>query len=74
MKDHHTYENGLKYKPDYKWPEKDTVEICPRCNDTLELISEHKAYFGKPWWCTKCQWQFSVEDLENINSKKEKKI
>ena len=20
MKEYHTYENGLKYKPDYKWP------------------------------------------------------
>ena len=29
MKDHHTFENGLKYKPDYKWPESGSERNCP---------------------------------------------
>ncbi len=64
MKEYHTYENGLKYKPDYKWPENGSQKDCPRCNDSLEIVKKDNAYYGKPWWCSKCQWQFSEEDLE----------
>tara|TARA_B100001250_G_C19574116_1_gene688972 strand:- start:86 stop:310 length:225 start_codon:yes stop_codon:yes gene_type:complete len=66
MKDHHTYENGLKYKPDYKWPKQDSKENCPRCSESLELMENNKTYYGKPWWCAKCQWQFSQEDLDKV--------
>ena len=23
-------------------------------------------YYGKPWWCYKCKWQFSEEDFPNM--------
>mgnify|MGYP003958417157 FL=1 len=72
MQEHHTYENGLKYRPDYKWPEKGTERDCPRCNDSLELVDDLKTYFGKPWWCVPCQWQFSEEDLDADNESAEK--
>ncbi len=70
MKEYHTYENGLKYKPDYKWPKDGSQKDCPRCNESLEIIKENKAYYGKPWWCSSCQWQFSEEDLEKAFSSK----
>ena len=60
-----SYESSFKFKPDYKWPEKGSVQACPRCNEQLELIENRKTYFGKPWWCVPCQWQFSEEDLVN---------
>ena len=58
-----SYDGGLKFKPDYKWPEKGSVEVCPKCSEKLELGENRKTYFGKPWWCVTCQWQFSEEDL-----------
>ncbi|SVC52244.1 uncharacterized protein METZ01_LOCUS305098, partial [marine metagenome] len=30
-------------------------------------------YYGKPWWCFKCKWQFSEEDLEEIKASKKSK-
>ncbi|MBT3300176.1 MAG: hypothetical protein HN657_02015 [Candidatus Marinimicrobia bacterium] len=67
MQDHHTHEKGLKYKEDYLWPALDAKRNCPKCNEALERQEDEPTYFGKPWWCGKCQWQFSEEDL---NSKK----
>jgi transposase-like protein len=63
MENNISYDGGFKFKPDYKWPEKSTKKECPRCNEQLELIENRKTYFGKPWWCVPCQWQFSEEDL-----------
>ena len=63
MENNISYDGGFKFKPDYKWPEKGTKKECPRCNKQLELIENRKTYFGKPWWCVPCQWQFSEEDL-----------
>ena len=37
---HHTYEDGLKYKADYKWPEPGTVKTCPKCKRPLELCED----------------------------------
>ena len=34
---HHTFEEGLKYRPDYAWPEDGTERVCPKCQGTLEL-------------------------------------
>ena len=34
---HHTFEDGLKYKPDYKWPEPGSERECPKCKVKLEL-------------------------------------
>lgn len=73
MQEHHTFENGLKYRPDYKWPESGTERDCPRCNEYLEIIENVKTYFGKPWWCAPCQWQFSEEDLDKIETKSKAK-
>ena len=50
---HHTYEDGLKYKPDYKWPEPGTVKNCPKCKRPLELCEDSPSYYGKPWWSYK---------------------
>ena len=58
-----SYDGDFKFKPDYKWPEKGSVELCPKCSEKLELVENRKTYFGKPWWCVPCQWQFSEEDL-----------
>ncbi|MDB9854270.1 hypothetical protein OAC91_03445 [Candidatus Marinimicrobia bacterium] len=69
MHKHHTSEDGYKYKPDYKWPDLGTIKNCPRCNDELELIENKDSYFGKPWWCAPCQWQFSEEDLATLEEK-----
>ena len=46
MQEHHTFENGLKYRPDYKWPESGTERDCPRCNEYLEIIENVKTYLG----------------------------
>ena len=69
MHKHHTSEDGYKYRPDYKWPDLGTIKNCPRCNDELELIENKDSYFGKPWWCAPCQWQFSEEDLATLEEK-----
>jgi len=29
----------------------------------MQLNEDNPAYFGKPWWCPKCQFQFSEEEL-----------
>ena len=73
MIEHHTFEKDLKYRPDYAWPEEGTERDCPRCNEAMELVPNLETYFGKPWWCAPCQWQFSEEDLEQveIDSKEE---
>ena len=67
---HHTYEDGLKYKPEYKWPEPGTERDCPTCKRHLELAEDLPSYYGKPWWCYKCKWQYSEEDLAEIQTSK----
>ena len=73
MHHHHTLEDGFKYRPDYKWPEPGSEQDCPRCGNQLELVENKESYYGKPWWCAPCQWQFSEEDLSQveIDSKEE---
>ena len=68
---HHTFEDGLKYRPDYEWPETGTEKKCPRCQRELELVENSPSYYGKPWWCYKCQWQFSEEDFAKMDSSEE---
>ena len=65
---HHTFEEGLKYRPDYEWPEAGTEKKCPKCQRELELVENSPSYYGKPWWCYKCQWQFSEEDFAKMDS------
>ena len=68
---HHTFEEGLKYRPDYEWPEPGTEKKCPKCQRELELVENSPSYYGKPWWCYKCQWQFSEEDFAKMDSSEE---
>ena len=68
---HHTFEDGLKYRPDYEWPESGTEKKCPKCQRELELVENSPSYYGKPWWCYKCQGQFSEEDFAKLNSSEE---
>ena len=63
---HSIYEGGLKYRPDYKWPNPGTDRKCPRFEHSLEIIEDKPNYYGKPWWCYKCQWQFSEEDFPGM--------
>jgi transposase len=57
----------VKFRPDYKWPEPGTQRKCPKCDHDLELQKNVPEYYGKPWWCPACQWQFSEEDLEKLS-------
>ena len=66
MENDYSYDGGFKFKPNYKWPEAGTKKDCPKCGDQLELIENRNTYFGKPWWCVPCQWQFSEEDLAKV--------
>jgi hypothetical protein len=68
---HHTFEEGLKYRQDYEWPEPGTEKKCPKCQRELELVENSPSYYGKPWWCYKCQWQFSEEDFAKMDSSEE---
>ena len=64
MDSHHTFEDGLKYKPDYVWPAAGAKRKCPKCKDSLELVENKDNYYGKPWWCAPCQWQYAEEDFQ----------
>ena len=68
---YHAFEDGLKYRPDYEWPEPGTEKKCPKCQRELELVENSPSYYGKPWWCYKCQWQFSEEDFAKMDSSEE---
>ena len=46
MKDHHTYENGLKYKPDYKWPEPGSERNCPKFDHNLSWLKMYLITLG----------------------------
>ena len=72
MLEHHTFEKGVKFRPDYKWPEEGAERDCPRCEQSLELVEDLDLYYGKPWWGPPCQWQFSEEDLDGMTDAKEK--
>ena len=64
MQDHHTPDPAFKFKPDYKWPEPGNEGNCP-IDPTIpwQLKEDEPSYYGKPWWCYKCQFQFSEEDV-----------
>ena len=67
---HHTFEDCLKYRPDYEWPEPGTERKCPKYEHSIELVENRPSYYGKPWWCYKCQWQFSEEDFPGMECPK----
>ena len=41
---HHTFEEGLKYRPDYAWPEDGAERDCPKCQETLEIVENDPSY------------------------------
>jgi ssDNA-binding Zn-finger/Zn-ribbon topoisomerase 1 len=59
------YDPAIKFRVDYQWPDESTERDCPKCNTPMQLNENEETYFGKPWWCPKCQWQFSEEELTN---------
>ncbi len=63
MDDFSIYDPAIKFRPDYKWPLAGTERDCPKCATTMQLNENSETYFGKPWWCSKCQWQFSEEEI-----------
>ena len=67
---HHTFEEGLKYRPDYEWPEPGTERKWPKYEHSIELVEYRPSYYGKPWWCYKCKWQFSEEDFPGMECPK----
>lgn len=63
MNDIRKFDDPLKFRPDYEWPEKGSERDCPKCGTGMQLVENRPEYFGKPWWCHKCKWQFSEDDL-----------
>ena len=59
-------DNDVKFRPNYKWPKEGTEKKCPKCSKPLQLQENLPQYYGKPWWCYKCQWQFSEEDFPEM--------
>ena len=67
MKDHQIPDPPVKFRPHYQWPKPGTKHDCPKCGNPLELIEEQPSYYGKPWWCDTCQWQYTEEDFVSPN-------
>ena len=65
MSNNQNLDNSVKFRPDYQWPEKGSKQDCPKCNDPMQLQENLSEYYGKPWWCHTCQWQFSEEELQS---------
>jgi|TARA_B110000093_G_C12742623_1_gene315045 hypothetical protein len=63
MSNNQELDNSVKFRPDYKWPSEGSERNCPKCDKAMQLQEDLDAFFGKPWWCYSCQWQFSEEDL-----------
>ena len=57
-------DNDVKFRPNYKWPKEGTEKKCPKLDEPLQLQKNLPQYYGKPWWCHFCQWQFSEDDLK----------
>ncbi|MCH2446309.1 MAG: hypothetical protein MK230_02950 [Candidatus Marinimicrobia bacterium] len=58
-----TFDEPLKFNPDYNWPDEGTEKDCPKCNGVLTLNEKSISYKGKPWWCGTCRWQFTDEEV-----------
>lgn len=63
MDDIRTFDDPLKFKPDYSWPKEGANRNCPKCENPMQLNEDNPNFYGKPWWCPSCQWQFSEEEL-----------
>ena len=64
MTDNHNIEESIKFRADYTWPKEGSKRNCPRCDNSMQLQADIRDYYGKPWWCHACQWQFSEEELK----------
>ena len=60
-----SYDGGFKFKPDYKWPEKGSEEICPKCSEKLELIENRKHILESLGGAFLVNGNFSEEDLQS---------
>ena len=60
---HHTFEEGLKYRPDYEWPEPGTEKKCPKCQRELELVENSPSYYGKHGGATNVNGSFQRRTL-----------
>jgi len=63
MSNNQNLDNIVKFRPDYNWPKDGAKRDCPKCNKAMQLQADDRDYYGKPWWCHSCQWQFSEEEL-----------
>ena len=63
-------DNDVKFKPNYRWPKEGSEKMCPKCSKALQLQENLPQYYGKPWWCHFCQWQFSEDDLKSKDFQK----
>ena len=64
MTSNHNIEESIKFRTDYTWPKEGSKRNCPRCDNQMQLQADVRDYYGKPWWCHACQWQFSEEELK----------
>tara|TARA_Y100000748_G_scaffold192088_1_gene160883 strand:- start:1541 stop:1738 length:198 start_codon:yes stop_codon:yes gene_type:complete len=64
MSNSENLDNSVKFRVDYTWPKDGSTRDCPKCNEPMQLQANVNEYYGKPWWCHGCQWQFSEEELK----------
>ena len=65
MANNQDLDNSVKFRVEYKWPKKGSSRKCPKCSKPMQLQADLRDYYGKPWWCHFCQWQYSEEDLKS---------
>jgi len=73
MSNNQELDNSVKFRPDYKWPDPEKERECPRFHHLLELADDRPTFFGKPWWCYRCQWQFAEEDFPGMKCESQEK-
>ena len=64
MSNSENLDNSVKFRVDYTGPKEGSTRDCPKCNEPMQLQANVNEYYGKPWWCHGCQWQFSEEELK----------
>ena len=64
MSNSENLDNSVKFRVDYTWPKEGSTRDCTKCNEPMQLQANVNEYYGKPWWCHGCQWQFSEEELK----------
>ena len=51
----------------------ETERECSRFHHLLVLADDRPTFFGKPWWCYRCQWQFAEEDFPDMKCESQEK-